>query len=639
MDVFEVHQQLVADYKAFTSGFTEIRDERIRRHVERRLEDGDQWPDPFISLNPNFKSGGTIDALVEQGVLTAECARIFRIGKVAGTQVTGKPLDLHRHQREAIEVATRGLSYVLTTGTGSGKSLAYIVPIVDRIVRQHLAGTYSPGVKAIIVYPMNALANSQFLELEKFLKRGYPAGGEPVTFRRYTGQDSDADRKDILANPPDILLTNYVMLELLLTRPDERKRLITAATGLQFLVLDELHTYRGRQGADVAMLVRRLRDASGAEGLQCVGTSATMTTEVAERGKREVARVASRIFGVPVLEHEGVIIETLTRVTTGDENDHAAIGRRVAGVFGEVPYDEFVKDPLAAWVETHFGVRVNPANGDLVRPQAPSTLADAAQQLAGETGQLVDRCKEVIQDVLQLGARLTAPRTQRPVFAFRLHQFLSKGDNVFLSIEPVETRHITNRYQITVPKADGSPSDRLLMPAAFCRECGQEYLSALQESADGQVRYLPRRLGDPVSDDAASGYLYISSAQPWPESLDAGCVTSRTSRSACRSCGNKHRRAQRDCSLPTMTATCANSASTIRCSNLRGRSPVWSSSRQRGPACPRHSTPSCLDSLSAIHRRTSGQRCRSVCWPPPERRTTPMTSPAPWAGPVSASSW
>jgi ATP-dependent helicase YprA (DUF1998 family) len=96
-----------------------------------------------------------------------------------------------------------------------------------------------------------------------------------VRFARYTGQESFDERKQIQQSPPDILLTNYVMLELLLTRPEERRTIIHAARGLQFLVLDELHTYRGRQGADVAMLVRRVRDVLDAPRLQCVGTSAT----------------------------------------------------------------------------------------------------------------------------------------------------------------------------------------------------------------------------------------------------------------------------------------------------------------------------------------------------------------------------
>jgi hypothetical protein len=120
------------------------------------------------------------------------------------------------------------MCYVLTTGTGSGKSLAYIVPIVDAVLR---SGARDKRVKAIVVYPMNALANSQAGELEKFLCHGYPDGRPPVTFRRYTGQETDEQRQAIIADPPDILLTNYVMLEPLLTRPLERDLVAAAGCG------------------------------------------------------------------------------------------------------------------------------------------------------------------------------------------------------------------------------------------------------------------------------------------------------------------------------------------------------------------------------------------------------------------------
>ena len=86
-----------------------------------------------------------------------------------------------------------------------------------------------------------------------------------MTFERYTGQEKPGDRDRIRNDPPDILLTNYVMLELMLTRPGDRQTLIHMAEGLEFLVFDELHTYRGRQGADVAMLIRRVKDACAAD--------------------------------------------------------------------------------------------------------------------------------------------------------------------------------------------------------------------------------------------------------------------------------------------------------------------------------------------------------------------------------------
>ena len=157
MDVFDLRNRLVSDYRSYTRSFIKIRDARIEAFVDGILGAGGFWPEPLLQLNPTFRPGGTIDELVELGILHRECAQVFRIDK-SDTDHRGKQLLLHQHQREAIR-----------------------------------------------------------------------------------------------SNPPDILLTNYMMLELLLTRSEDRE-LVRAAQGLRFLVFDELHTYRGPPG-------RRRRDA------------------------------------------------------------------------------------------------------------------------------------------------------------------------------------------------------------------------------------------------------------------------------------------------------------------------------------------------------------------------------------------
>jgi hypothetical protein len=159
-------------------------------------------------------------------------------------------------------------------------------------------------------------------ELKKFLEKGYPEGKPPVLFHRYTGQERGAEREAIRSNPPDILLTNYMMPELLLTRSEDRE-LVRAAQGLRFLVFDELHTYRGRQGADVALLIRRCRQAFGGHEIICIGTSATMASGgTGEEQKHEVAKVAETLFGVP-FDAGQVVGETLERATlAADLEDH-----------------------------------------------------------------------------------------------------------------------------------------------------------------------------------------------------------------------------------------------------------------------------------------------------------------------------
>ncbi|KEF42156.1 MAG: hypothetical protein ER33_07280 [Cyanobium sp. CACIAM 14] len=274
MDVFSFRDRVVEDYGQFSRGFTQIKAPDLQEFVDGSYGKGEFWPSPLIQLNPSFVSGGAIGELVEAGLLHPECSRIFRWSKDHGP---GQELQLHRHQREAIEIARGGGIFVVTSGTGSGKSLGYIIPIVNRVLEAREAGDLQKRIRAIVIYPMNALCNSQLEELQKYLGLGYPDGPR-VTFARYTGQESDEEREKIKNDPPDILLTNYVMLEYILTRQDPLdQKVISDARGLEFLVLDELHTYRGRQGADVALLVRRVRQKLNSN-LICIGTSATMAS-------------------------------------------------------------------------------------------------------------------------------------------------------------------------------------------------------------------------------------------------------------------------------------------------------------------------------------------------------------------------
>ena len=165
MDVFAFRDELVSEYSRFSRSFTRIRAADISQTVDDAYAAGRFWPAPLIQLNPSFEPGGWIDDLVSDGTLDPECANIFRLKNK--DDAFGERLRLHRHQTDAVAIARRRESYVLTTGTGSGKSLAYFIPIVDDVLRRKRAGDGSEGISAIVVYPMNALCNSQREELEQ----------------------------------------------------------------------------------------------------------------------------------------------------------------------------------------------------------------------------------------------------------------------------------------------------------------------------------------------------------------------------------------------------------------------------------------------------------------------------------------
>ncbi len=517
MDVFEFRAKLVSDYAAFTRSFTRIQARDILTFVNDAYDSGRYWPAPLVQVNPNFKAGGTVEALVGKGGLHAECARIFRAGKAAAS--LGVSLTLFKHQEEAISFAQSGESYVLTTGTGSGKSLAYFIPVVDAILKAKAVDP-TPRTRAIIIYPMNALANSQLEELGKFLA-DY-GDNPPVTYGRYTGQEDEDERQRLASNPPDILLTNFMMLELLMTRQDDKdKAVIRNAKGLRFLVLDELHTYRGRQGADVALLVRRVREALS-DQLQCIGTSATMATEGSEQEKNEkVAEVASRLFGTPI-SAANVITETLQRVTPEHllvEHVRAALRPSIlAGLPSQASFQELAQHPLAVWVELSLGLTRN--EGKWRRAQ-PMTLEAAASQLAEDATVEVEFARNVLADFLLLAYRTTdkpAHEGGRSLFAFKLHQFISGGSKVYGTLEAPGRRYLTLEGSQYVP----GDRTRRLFSLHFCRECGQEYAPVWDENgANGHV-FNPRNIEERNHDDEdiKSGYFMPDTTGIWEDTLD-----------------------------------------------------------------------------------------------------------------------
>jgi len=501
MDAFSLQNQVLADYSAYVHSFLNIRDERIRAFVEQELAQGRLWPEPLIQLNPRYRRTKTVEDLAREGLLHPEVPRIFR-------DRDGLPIRLYHHQVEAIRLALQGKSFVVTTGTGSGKSLTYFIPIVDHILKhQPQAG----GVQAIIVYPMNALINSQLESLRRLLQ----TWGGQVTVARYTGQESLTQKAEIQENPPHILLTNYVMLELMLTRP--RERVFTERTlgrpQLRYLVMDELHTYTGRQGADVALLLRRVRERSGNPDLLYIGTSATMAAgDDPHAQKQAVAEVATRLFGVTITPKQ-VIGETLEPVAAAPEPTADELRQAIEAGLPPEDYAAFVRHPVTVWIESTFGVE---GEGDNLRRRDPLSLSEGARRLAEATGLSPETCEHYLREMFQKGSHLRTPQGET-VFAFKLHQFISQGGAVYATLEPPERREISLSGQVYAP-GEQDKDQRLMLPLMFCRECGQEYYHGVLVDKEHLHPGTPASLFE--DEEGEEGYLILEdpAAPIWDES-------------------------------------------------------------------------------------------------------------------------
>ncbi len=495
MSIFDLHANVIADYRNFVRAFITVADDRVRGFLDRAMDEEQRlWPESLLQLSPSYDRVATVAELAAQGVLHEETARIF-------CTPDGRPFHLYRHQVEALEKAREGESYVVTSGTGSGKSLTYFLPIIDALMRRPATGE---RVAALVVYPMNALVNSQVQALEKLRESYQRRTGLPfpVTFAKYTGETAEAVRGDLRAHPPQIMLTNYVMGELLLVRPEDQRFLDRAGGGLRFLVFDELHTYRGRQGADVAMLIRRIKERCAAPELVCVGTSATMVANrdaTPQERRASVADFASRLFGIS-LTSEQVIEETLVPVTEGGSPSHREL---VEGLSAPLPEDlpELRRHPLARWAEAEFGVEPE-AEGRLKR-RVPRPLSEAARRLAEETGADFEVCRERLREILIRGSEIPSEEGTR-AFAFKLHQFVSQGRAVYATIESRDRRELSLDGQLAAGQG------RVFFPIKFCRQCGQEYYHVLGGGPGEPFR--PHPIGtESVDVNARVGYLMPAS--------------------------------------------------------------------------------------------------------------------------------
>ncbi|MFN3208939.1 MAG: DEAD/DEAH box helicase [Roseovarius sp.] len=277
---------------------------------------------PFVESLPDFEKGDSIEKLVSDEVLSDKWQGMLQ----KAPELWRRPL--HRHQQAAIG---RDDNYIVATGTGSGKTESFLFPLIDDVMRNGLG---KPGVKAILVYPLNALATDQMFRIARLL---FNELGDPgITLGRFTGQTTpgasraeiereilsspsfeDAfpgahrapsgwllSRSEMLDTPPDILITNYAMLEHVLLLP--RNRALLKNANLRWLVLDELHTYAGAQAIEVAFLLRKLKANLGMPTgtLRCVGTSASLDPE----RKDDLAKFASDLFNEPFGAGDAAVI-------------------------------------------------------------------------------------------------------------------------------------------------------------------------------------------------------------------------------------------------------------------------------------------------------------------------------------------
>lgn len=276
---------------------------------------------PYLEVNDVFQCGKSIDQLIDEGVLSPlfRCLEEKKAEYLKNKKILPIERPLYLHQEKAVRIIVSGKNAVISTGTGSGKTNCFLIPVINELLREQESGTLNDGIRALFIYPMNALANDQIKNIRKLLME-YP----DITFGVYNGA-TEADEAKALAvyeamfareeitklrtrlpneklsraemkkNPPHILFTNYAMLEHLLFRPNDD--VLFTNSDFRFVVLDEAHVYSGATGIETAILLRRLKARiTSRQETQFILTSATLGAEKDSDG--DIIKFANNLCGV-----------------------------------------------------------------------------------------------------------------------------------------------------------------------------------------------------------------------------------------------------------------------------------------------------------------------------------------------------
>jgi len=577
-----------------------LRDPHLRYGLKQQLEQpGTIWQYPYLEGSQPYQAAKSVEELAQLGVLHPEVAQLFEPAQ--------RPL--YKHQEQAVRaVVEQQQNIVVATGTGSGKTECFLIPMMDQLLKEGATSLRAkPGVRVLVLYPMNALVNDQVKRLRQLLCRQEqplirfsfytsrternPDKAEQALYEELEAYDPDELRKlfkpeelrsprfrrpealvqeaarkiqeiqvisreKIWENPPQILLTNYSMLEHMLIRPKERTQIFEVSwQTFRFLVVDEAHTYDGSTGTEVSMLLKRLKAAVGIETrgqLRCIATSASLGEASVDPS---VTKFAEELFGEPFSKKvvRGDRLGAVQRLGTPYD---------LPPELAEEPLWEYLhalelpalSDPIERWSaelsyfvpdkelqdartkvanvqpteeQIHqflwFALKQHPLVQRLIdilsRGSQPwYQIAQSAELWGTEfpktfDGSLDPKVGEQLERALaylvQLGTLARKNRDDLPLLPVRLHLLFRSIEGLYACInphcpgterDPNYPEHLTRYGQLYLSErstCDHQACQSPVLELASCRKCGQAYsLTCLtpESRGAGLLRSLPRSL-------------------------------------------------------------------------------------------------------------------------------------------------
>lgn len=475
------------DYITTTFHFADSEYQAAFKHA--LAEEGAVARGPYLDIGGSYETGNSLDKLIDMG----EASPLFK--ELEHAPESKKELKLSRplylHQEEAIKKINAGKSLIVTTGTGSGKTECFLIPIVNHLLRKLEAGTLEDAVHAIIIYPMNALANDQMKRMRDLLKDagdirfGLYNGNtkherkEALTdyHRTHAGEDplpnEAISREEMQERPPHILITNYSMMEYMLLRPKDDAVFQNAQ--LKFIVLDEAHIYRGATGMETSLLLRRMHARIAHKNqLQYILTSATLGDQSANA---QIVDFGTRLCGIS-FDGSCIVRSRVKHFEAREKHDYPGsmfidLAARVESVsevltrYG-IAFNDSISDE-----EKLFDLCLNSRLYEALRAAVtgPMTMRDILYRIS-QTIQIDEVALEAFVQVCAYAARDGA-NLIRP----RYHFFVRALEGAYITIGNSKQLYL-NRCSSTIVNS----KTQEVFEAAVCTDCGRIALTGTIKS-------------------------------------------------------------------------------------------------------------------------------------------------------------
>lgn len=453
--------------------------EKFRKELER---EGYIAKGPYLDVTGSYKTADPIKKLISDGDASPLFENLEPVPEKDKELKMERPL--YYHQQQALLKANAGNNLVVTTGTGSGKTECFLIPIVNALLREQEKGTLNDGVRAIIIYPMNALANDQIKRMRALLKN-YP----DITFglyngntehseinalrsyRKANGKDAEPLSNEMISRDrmqktaPHILITNYSMLEYMMLRPKDDA--VFSGAQLRYIILDEAHVYKGTTGMETAMLMRRLRARiSTRDSVQYILTSATLGGRDADDA---IVSFANRLCGVnfsaeniirskdatpPMYEERDVPSQLFT--------DLQAEGKKAAEVFSEYGIPDYAPNGNENEKFYEFLLHCKLFRHFVDCTRQPKTI----QELREKLSQLQPMTTSQLIDFIAVCTKAEKGKTS--LIKAKYHFFVRSLEGAYITLNA--PKQVFLHRQESVKNGD---KEQAVFEIAICTDCGR----------------------------------------------------------------------------------------------------------------------------------------------------------------------